>query len=91
MSKYKKIPTSAEVVAVIRAKHQELRVYSSFSDPDGSFCGGDLCTMMTEWGFADFDIPFLGIKTTWKKHPTEAYKRDRETHEYWLCVSIEED
>ena len=83
-----KISTSAEVWAVIRARHaNDLVVFSSYSAPDGDpYRSSDKCEMMTEYGFKDSDYPFIGARTTWQKHPTIEYKREHEKHEYWLCI-----
>lgn len=58
------IETSAEVYAVLRARHgKDMSVYSSFSDPTGT--GYDFSTgspeMVTEWGFKKSDDPLLKI------------------------------
>ncbi len=87
MSDYKKIPTSAEVAAVIRARHgAELQVFSSFSNPDGRFMGGpgELGVMETGYGIRGTDFPLLWYRTEWQITPTG--RRGDETHSYWLCI-----
>ena len=92
MSDYKKIRTSPEVWAVIKARHPELVVFSSYSAPDGDEFGDrSICKMMTEYGFPDCDMPIIGAETTWKKHPTNKYIKDQEKHEYWICVGVNDE
>lgn len=89
----KRIPTSAEVWAVIRAKHNsDLVVFSSYSAPDGDQFGDPgIAVMMTEYGLNDADYPLIGAKTTWDAHH-EVYSKERnENTEYWLCVPEHED
>lgn len=58
------LETSAEVYAVIMAKHRkDFSVHSSFSDPDG-FCNDFSAgkpEMVTEWGFKSSETPLLKI------------------------------
>jgi hypothetical protein len=87
---FKQIPTSAEVWAVIMARHHaDLTVYASFSDPDGSYSGGEFCRMETAYGLKSADFPLMSARTTWRKG--EGHKRVDEKHEYWLCAPIKED
>ena len=90
MLEYKRLPTSAEVWAVIKAKHSDdLSVFGTISEPDGDpFGDDDHCRMMTEYGVSDSDAPLMGAKTTWKKHPENDYERVDEKTEYWLCIAI---
>ncbi len=92
MSDYKRVQTSAEVWAVIRARHPELCVFSSFSDQDGTFNGGSGLTgrMETSYGFRHGDFPLMEAKTTWGIDQMSPHKRLNESHEYWLCVPIKE-
>lgn len=92
MPDYKRIKTSAEVWAVIKARHPELRVFSSFSDPEGSFMGGSgtVGRMETAYGFSNGDYPLMEARTTWGINHDEPHKRMNEEHEYWLCVPIKE-
>jgi hypothetical protein len=59
--------TSAEVYAVIRAKHaKEMGVHGSFTDVEGNgfhFSSGRP-TIETEWGFKESDTPLLKIIET---------------------------
>ena len=88
MNDYKKIPTSAEVWAVIRARHPELKVFSSYSAPDGDQFGNpDVCKMMTVYGFDGCDFPVIGAETTWDRSPENNYERLNERHIYWICIA----
>lgn len=89
MSEYKLIPTSLEVVSVIRARHgNELTVFGSFSDPTGTENGGsgETSTMMTLWGFPDADYPLFQVTT--KRTPP---KSDNAVHQCFLCAPIREE
>jgi len=93
MRNYKRIPTSAEVCAVIRVRHsKELTVFSTFSDPDGTFNGGpgEFGRMETSYGFNGFncDYPLIEYRTTWEIDHDQPSKRVNEKHEYWLCVAL---
>lgn len=93
MSDYKLIATSAEVWAVIKARHHDdLVPMSSFSDPDGTFNGGsgERGRMETSYGFRGADYPMMEARTTWRIVPGD-YKRHDETHEYWLCIPSKGD
>jgi hypothetical protein len=61
------IETSAEVYAVIFAKHKkQLGPHASFTDMDGNgwhFSSGKP-EIMTEWGFKDAEYPLLKIVQT---------------------------
>lgn len=88
------IPTSAEVVAVIRARHgKDLQPFGSFSDPDGTFNGGagEVGRMETSYGFRHCDFPILEIRTRWDIDQVSPHKRLNETHEYWLCIGKHEE
>lgn len=94
MADWIRIPTSAEVAAVIRARHgKELIVFSSFSDPDGRLNGnpGEQGRMDTMWGFSGADAPILEARTTWDIDPEQEYKRVNEKHDYFLCYGNTED
>lgn len=89
---YRKVQTSPEVCAVIRAKHRELKVFSSFSDPCCDFNGGpgERGRMETAYGFDGSAVPVIEARTTWDIDPECDYKRFNEAHEYWLCYPVEE-
>jgi hypothetical protein len=82
-----KVYTSAEVYAVIFARHgRELSVYSSYSAPDGESHGDpEKCVMETEWCLRD--IPLIGIRDEWRKGDREKTM----TSKYWLCLVKCED
>lgn len=82
----KAVLTSAEVYAVIRARHaKQLKVCSTFSDPTGTATGGPGTEgrMETAWVLPGADQPVVGARTTWKIGEKE-YERIDETHEYFL-------
>lgn len=86
---YVQITTSAEVWAVIKARHgNELSVFESFSDSTGTFNGGpgEIGRMMTAYGFKGAKEPIIKAETTWRINPEKSYERIDETHQYWLCV-----
>lgn len=85
------ISTSAEVWAVIRARHNDdLGVYASCSDPDG-INGGRTGRMYTAYGFKGADYPLMAAETTWDIDDERSYKRHNEKHEYWLFVNQLDD
>jgi hypothetical protein len=85
---HENLPTSAEVWAVLKARHHsELQVYSSFSDPEGSMSGR--ARMETEYCLPGADYPLMGARTVWDIE-CGSHKRLNEQHEYWLCVPIKD-
>ena len=87
---YVQITTSAEVWAVIKARHgNDLSVFESFSDPDGTFNGGpgEIGRMMTTYGFKGASEPIIKAETMWRIDPDRPHARIDETHTYWLCVT----
>lgn len=89
---YDAIATSAEVWAVLKARHgTQMGVFSSFSDPDGSQCGGlENGSMETVFGLNGADFPLMAAKTTWRIVPGD-YKRHDEVTEYWLIVATKDE
>jgi hypothetical protein len=86
------IKTTKEVWAVMHASHPELKVFCSYSAPDGSEYGDpDRCEMMTEYGFPSCDEPIMGARTTWDKAPKGDRTRPNEKTEYWLCNPVGEE
>ena len=87
---YLRITTSAEVWNVLRARHAaELRVYGSYSAPEGDqFTGPSKAVMKTEYAFEDARWPLMGACTRWDVADT-TYPRKSERTEYWLCVRTE--
>lgn len=81
---YIRIQTSSEVYHVIRARHTDLCVFSSFTDTDGTCNDGTVGRMETEYAFLEASAPILKIKTTWNIALYGA--RENIKHEYWLCV-----
>jgi len=87
------IPTSPEVIACIRIKHEdELTIFSSFSDPDGTRLDGtgETGEMMTEYCFKKSERPLFRIQSTWNISPSDC-KRHNELVEYLLCIAEESD
>ena len=97
MNEYKKILTSAEVWAVIHARHHgELKVFSSYSAPDGDMYGNPHQGIMyTAYGFECGDWPVIEARTTWDIERDDrgqaTLNRNNEKHEYWLCAPVQPD
>lgn len=92
-SEYTRIKTSPEVWAVIKARHHvDLKVFGSFSDPDGDHSSGE-GRMETSFGLDGADYPLMEAKTTWEINPdpNKRYHRINEKHEYWLCIPLKEE
>lgn len=87
MKNYKRVLTSAEVWAVIRARHPEMCVFSSYSEPSSENGG----CMFTSYGFNQGDYPVIEAQTTWDTDQESPHKRINERHEYWLCIPLCED
>ena len=88
MEGYKKVKTTPEVYAVIHASHPTLKVFSTYSAPDGdSFGNPDKCVMMTTYGFADCDYPIIGRKTTWDRNYEKPTARENLDDQYWLFIA----
>jgi alpha-L-fucosidase len=89
MDGYKRVRTSAEVWAVIRARHPEMVVFGSYSAPNGDHHGDPTkAKMFTSYGFEGCDYPVMEAESTWDIG--EGYKRNNEKHEYWLCLPMRE-
>jgi hypothetical protein len=80
------IETSAEVWAVIQARHSDqLTVYSSFSDPSGGLMGGGVHGRMeTVYAVAGADYPLIGARSTWDI--TDEGGRENKRHDYFLMI-----
>ena len=90
MSEYECVPTNWAVWAEIRINHShQLRVYGSYSTPEGdSFGNPDKGIMKTEYAFENAQWPLIGAETTWEiKRPST--QRFNESTKYWLCVRTE--
>lgn len=86
--------TSAEVWAVLRARHApSMKVFSCFSDPSGTFNGGpgERGVMETVYGLDGADCPLMGARTSWKINPEKPCERIDEQHEYFLFLAMQED
>lgn len=94
MGDYKTVPTSPEVWAVIKARHHaDLVVFSSFSNPDGTFHGGcgQQGEMFTAYGLKGADYPLMEARTTWTIDREQPHTRVDEDHKYWLCLPVKEE
>ena len=91
MSDYKRVPTSQQVWAAIRARHPDLRVFGSYSAPDGDNGDTSKGRMFTSYGLDPGDYPVIEAQTTWDIDPEAMHKRRNEQHEYWLCLPVRED
>jgi hypothetical protein len=92
MSDYRRVPTSAEVWAVMRARHPEMRVFESYSAPDGDQFGDPgKGKMFTSYGFENGDYPVIAAQTTWDIDTEQKHKRVNEHHEYWICLPKRDD
>ena len=91
MIEYRTVETSAEVWAVIWARHPELRVFSSYSTPDGDQFGDpSKGKMVTSYGFNQADFPLIEAETTWDIEGDPLHRRKNEKHRYWLCCPVED-
>ena len=90
MNQYTRIPTTAEVFAVLRARHHnDMKCFSSFSDPTGTFMGGpgERGRMETAYCLEGADFPLIEARTTWDISQEKPHERMNEAHEYWLIVA----
>ncbi len=94
MLEWKKIPTSAEVYAVIWAKHcDELRPFASYTYCDGIPYGNpDRGEVMTEWGIENSDVALIGSLQTYDIVRSEkSTGHINRQFEYWICVAQQPD
>lgn len=92
MSDYKRVKTTSAVFVAIRLAHTDMVVFGSYSAPDGDQFGDpSKGRMFTSFGFENSDYPVIEAETTWDICAEEPYKRNNETHEYWLCLPIRDD
>lgn len=81
---YRKMKTSAEVFAVIQARHRgELQVFGSATDMERG-------RIFTSYGFAGCPIPLIEAVTQLTVDPEDERVRRDETHQYCLCVPKQE-
>jgi hypothetical protein len=86
MIETRKVATSAEVYAVLKAAHhKELVPFGSFSAPEGKH-GTYACEMYTEWGFRAASAPLMAVRETWHKG-----QDDSREYRYWLFMAIDID
>ena len=83
------IETSAEVWAVIKARHhKDLAVFGTLSDLYGEF---GQCQMYTEYGFKGADVPMMAASTRWDGYLDDKRTRVNEVTEYLLFYYDDED
>ena len=89
---YKEIETSAEVVAVIWAKHRkELIVFESYTDPDGTCpMGNGMPKAETAWGISGSSDPLFRTVHTWETGE-DWYTKTKEKVVHTLCVPMNEE
>lgn len=91
MPDYRRVETSAEVWAVIRARHPEMRVFGSYSAPNGDEFGDtSIARMNTSYGFAGGDFPVIEAETTWDVNHERPSERNNQKTQYWLCFGYGE-
>ena len=92
MVTYLKVTTSAEVYAVIWAKHGDnMKVFATYSAPDGDPYGNsDKCEMYTEWGFNNSDIPLISCRIQWDKDQESPANRLNVSRTYQIFSAMEE-
>jgi hypothetical protein len=90
MSDYKRVQTSAEVWAVILARHPEMVPFGSYSAPEGDKLGDpSKGKMFTSYGFSGCDFPVIEAQTTWEISDCKIWRLN-ERREYWLCLPIKD-
>jgi hypothetical protein len=88
---YKKVITSYDVWSAIRKNHTELKVFGSYSAPNGDYFGDtSQGKMITSYGFENSDYPIIEAETVWDIDREQPYKRINESHKYWLCIGIKD-
>ena len=87
------IKTTLEVWRSIKSAHgDDLKVFSSYSAPDGDmYFNPNVCVMETEYGLKGADFPIIRAKTTWDRDMSGSFKRENEKHEYWLSINVNDD
>lgn len=92
MGEYRTVETSAEVWAVIRARHPELRVFGSYSAPSGDEYGDpSKGKMLTSYGFAQADYPLMEAETTWDiELSRQILFKMKAAYKYWFCCPVKD-
>lgn len=91
---YQCLTTSPEVWAVIHARHKDdLKVFSSFSDPQGTQFGGGgtLGRMETCYGIDGADYPLIGARTSWDIGDNNERKNIRTEHYLFAIEKVTND
>ena len=88
----RKMRTTYEVWKAIREAHPDLKVFGSYSAPDGDYYGNpDQGVMETSYGFELADVALMEARTKWdidRDHPSN---RLNEEHQYWLLAYRREE
>ena len=92
MSNYKRVATSAEVWAVLHARHPEMVVYGSYSTPKGDEFGDmNQGKMISSYGFPHGNFPIIEYQVTWDINRDKPNERANQCREYWLCLPMVDD
>lgn len=92
MGEYRTKATSREVWAVIHASHPELKVFGSYSAPDGDDFGDPAKgIMVTSYGFDYADCPIIEAITVWDVDRENPHNHLNKHTEYWLCFPQKDD
>ncbi|MCR4301929.1 MAG: hypothetical protein NUV51_09990 [Sulfuricaulis sp.] len=85
-----RITTSAEVYAVLRARHAgDMLAFGSYSAPEGEHHHPGIGRMHTAWGLRGADHPLISIETEWDI--LHDGKRGRATSRYFLHIARNEE
>ena len=90
MSDYIRVLTTEEVYSAIHRAHPELKVYSSYSAPEGDQHNPSVGRMETAFYFMNRDFPIIEAKTTWDIDRSAPETRKNLTQTYWLCIGEKE-
>lgn len=91
---YQCLSTTPEVWAVIYARHKDdLKVFSSFSDPHGTQFGGGGTQgrMETCYGIDGADYPLIGARTTWDIGEEGRRINSRTEHFLFAIEKVQDD
>lgn len=87
---HKRSPITREAYWQLYTSNKDkLSVFSTITYPSGSWYNPFGGEMMTEWGFSDKDIPFIGIHERWDVDELDTTKRSNIRTDYWMCLPLE--
>jgi len=69
-------------------KHLNLRVFSSYSDPNDQF-GTGTASMYTEFGLPNGNLPIVTAKSSWAHDPEADLQTGEVTSEFFLLTQYE--